>query len=128
MWVLNGPLPSRAVAAVVAVIVTAASSLAAIGQEANGTRHRVEIQQFKFVPEAIEVKPGDTVVWVNLDIVPHTVTATNTSWESGNLDPDAEWEMTVGEPTSGKYFCAYHPTMTAAINVNDQMEPIAHRE
>ena len=126
MWPLKGPLSSRVVAAVMAVIVTAAPPLAN-GQEANGTRHRVEIQQFRFVPEAIEVKPGDTIVWVNLDIVPHTVTATDTSWDSGNLDPDAEWEMTVGEPNSGGYFCAYHPAMTASIDVGGQIEPIAHR-
>ena len=126
MWPLKGPLSSRVVAAVMAVIVTAAPPLAN-GQEANGIRHRVEIQQFRFVPEAIEVKPGDTIVWVNLDIVPHTVTATDASWDSGNLDPDAEWEMTVGEPNSGGYFCAYHPAMTASIDVGGQIEPIAHR-
>ena len=127
MWPLKDPLSSRVIAAVMAVIVTAALPLGANGQEANGTRHRVEIQQFKFVPEAIEVKPGDTIVWVNLDIVPHTVTATDTSWDSGNLDPDAEWEMTVGEPNSEGYFCAYHPAMTASIDVGGQIEPIAHR-
>ena len=98
-----------------AVIVTAVPPMTN-GQEVNGTRHRVEIQQFRFVPEAIEVKPGDTIVWVNLDIV-RTVTATDTSWDSGNLDADAEWEMTVGEPNSGGYFCAYHPAMTASIDM-----------
>ena len=89
MWPLKDPLSSRVIAAVMAVMVTAAPPLVAVGQEATGTRHRVEIQQFRFVPEAIEVKPGDTIVWVNLDIVPHTVTATDTdtSWDSGNLDP-----------------------------------------
>ena len=113
---------------VMALIVTAAPSAVAIGQERNGTRHRVEIHQFKFVPESITVAAGDTVVWVNLDIVPHTFTATDSSWVSGNMEPDTTWEMAVTDPISGEYFCEYHPTMTASIDVSNALQPLARRE
>ena len=37
-------------------------------------RHVVEIRGMAFHPEALEVRRGDTVVWINRDMVPHTAT------------------------------------------------------
>jgi plastocyanin len=37
--------------------------------------HQVSIEGMKFVPETVEVAPGDTVTWTNKDFVPHTVSA-----------------------------------------------------
>ena len=44
--------------------------------------HVVEIQAFKFQPQRTMVSPGDTIVWINRDIVPHSVTANGGTWES----------------------------------------------
>jgi plastocyanin len=38
----------------------------------------VEIREFKFEPETLTVHEGDTVVWKNDEIVPHTATAVST--------------------------------------------------
>src|SRR5690606_12538200 len=48
--------------------------------------HRVEIRQMKFNPSHLSVKPGDTVVFINLGMVTHDVTeATGQSWKSPPL-------------------------------------------
>jgi plastocyanin len=39
-------------------------------------RHAVEIRGMAFHPEVLEIRLGDTVVWTNRDLVPHTATAT----------------------------------------------------
>src|SRR2546423_277336 len=40
----------------------------------------------EFHPAVLTVAAGDTVVWVNRDIVPHTATATGgTKWDTGQL-------------------------------------------
>ena len=104
------------VAAVLAALLTAAAPHASAEQTAP-TAHRVEIRQFKFVPETLDVTPGDTVTWVNLDIVPHTVTAIDESWDSANLNPDMEWSTTVTASMPGDYFCKYHPSMLGMFGV-----------
>ena len=44
-----------------------------------------------FHPEVLEVQRGDTVVWINRDIVPHTATATRKSgWDTGTAPSGKE--------------------------------------
>jgi plastocyanin len=109
-------LRSWRVAAVLAALLTAAAPPVS-AEQSIPTSHRVEIRQFKFVPETLEVAPGDTITWVNLDIVPHTVTALDASWDSANLDPDMEWSTSVSASMSGEYFCKYHPSMLGEFEI-----------
>ena len=46
----------------------------------------VEISDFKFAPEAITVEAGDTVTWTSSDDAPHTATADDGSFDTGDLD------------------------------------------
>lgn len=104
-------------AAVLAMVLTAASA-SGWSENSEPATHRVEIRQFKFVPSILEINPGDTIVWVNVDIVPHTVTALDGTWDSGNMDTDAEWRTTVTESMSEQYYCRYHPTMTGTLVID----------
>ena len=54
---------------------------------AAGKTHTVRIEGMKFVPERVEVAAGDTIVWTNKDIVPHTVTAAEAKVESATCRP-----------------------------------------
>lgn len=78
-------------------------------------RHLVEIRDFVFAPAKLRVAPGDIIHWLNLDIVPHTATADDGSWDSGEIAPGGDWRLTVGETTPGPYLCRYHPIMTGRI-------------
>ncbi len=104
------------VAVTVAFLTTALAPTGAM-QEANGVRHRVEIRRLKYVPASLVVAPGDTVVWVNLDLVPHTVTAKDDSWDSQALASNGAWEIRVTEAMSGHFFCRYHPSMEGQVHV-----------
>ena len=59
------------------------------------TYHVVDVRQLQFEPAHLTVAPGDTVVWINRDIVPHTVTALNAAWGSGGLEKNASWQQVV---------------------------------
>lgn len=83
----------------------------------GGQRIIVEIQKFKFAPKTSTLKPGDIIVWVNKDIVAHTATAKDKSWDSGLIKPSAEWQMVVKDDTSLAYFCRFHPSMTARLEI-----------
>lgn len=43
----------------------------------------------RFDPATLTIAVGETVRWFNDDSLPHTVTAADGSWDSGNLPPGA---------------------------------------
>ena len=79
--------------------------------------HHVEIKGLVFVPGKLAVKPGDKITWTNRDIVVHTATAKDESWDTGPLEKGESHTLTVTEGMSGSYFCQLHPSMTAEIVV-----------
>jgi plastocyanin len=84
---------------------------------ASVTRHTVTMENFQFNPPSITVKPGDTVEWVNKDILAHTATATDRAFDSKSIDAGASWSWTAGKPGSYGYYCTFHPNMTAVVEV-----------
>ena len=80
-------------------------------------QHVVEIRKFKFIPDEVNVSPGDTIVWINRDIVPHTITATDKSWDSGKIAKAGQWQTVAGKQMPSAYFCRFHPTMKAQFNI-----------
>jgi glucose/arabinose dehydrogenase/plastocyanin len=82
----------------------------------------VDMQNFRFVPDEIEIEVGTTVRWTNQDNVPHTVTAgtrdnpTNL-FDSGNLAPGATFTFTFNQVGTFNYFCALHPGMDGMVEV-----------
>ncbi len=116
---MNGPLAS--IGLIVAVIVATTASYPGFETEAkDGRRVVIEIRNFEFAPNAPVLKPGDVIIWVNKDIVPHTVTAGDGSWDSGQIDPDDTWRMVVEDDLLESYYCRFHPSMIAGLNIKSE--------
>jgi plastocyanin len=78
--------------------------------------HAILIQQMKFAPAELTLNEGDTVTWINRDIVDHNVTEEiNKSWTSGILTAEKSWSMVVMK--SADYMCTLHPVMKGRIVV-----------
>jgi plastocyanin len=78
--------------------------------------HIVVIQQMKFTPAEVIVKEGDSVTWINKDILDHNVTEENHNlWTSGTVQPGKSWSMVVKQ--SADYFCTLHPVMKGGLIV-----------
>ena len=60
---------------------------------------------------------GSTVRFVEDDDTPHTVTATDQSFDSGNLNQKDSWRHTFTTEGTYTYFCAYHPYMKGNVIV-----------
>jgi plastocyanin len=84
---------------------------------AAGKTHEVQIEGLKFNPERIEVAAGDTVVWSNMDVVPHTVTASRAKVESGEIAPNKSWRFVAKRKGEMPYLCRIHPTMKGVLVV-----------
>ncbi|MEE2690053.1 MAG: cupredoxin family copper-binding protein [Pseudomonadota bacterium] len=78
--------------------------------------HYVEMRGLEFTPAVLNVRVGDTVVWRNTDVMPHTATSDDGSWDSGSLEAGDEWSLSIDEAGAVDYACAFHPTMTGVIN------------
>ncbi len=79
--------------------------------------HRVIISGFQFTPENLQVNAGDTIIWINQDIVPHTATAVDKSWDTGIIVSMGQRKLIVTESQSLSYYCFYHPGMKATLVV-----------
>jgi len=78
--------------------------------------HVVEIKDMKFQPESLSVKRGDTIMWINHDMVTHCVTEEKTkAWTSSNIPANASWKMVF--KNNADYFCAIHQVMKGKITV-----------
>ncbi len=78
--------------------------------------HVVTIAEMSFQPATINVARGDTVTFVNKDIVPHTATAAGV-FDSQKMDAGASWRFTFNKTGQFGYTCAYHPTMAGVVRV-----------
>ena len=72
-----------------------------------------------YLPQAITIVIGvnNTVTWVNSDDVPHTVTSSGGSFDSGNINSGQSWTYTFTAPGTYPYFCSYHPWMKGTVIV-----------
>ena len=75
----------------------------------------VEMRQMGYSPTDTDIRPGDTLVWINRDIVPHTATADDRSWSTGQLARgDSARRIVTGQEAG--YFCELHPAMKGRLN------------
>lgn len=81
------------------------------------TEHKIAIKSFQFEPEEISIKVGDTVTWTNFDIVPHTATAKDGSWDTETLETGQSMQIIVTEGMDRAYFCVFHPHMKASLRI-----------
>ena len=115
------PAKATAIALVAAFLYVLANMLglaASTDAYAASSVHTVVIEGMKFVPDSIAVKAGDTVVWVNKDLFPHTATAQDRTFDSGELAANASWKYIASKPGKYAYICTLHPTMKGTIVVD----------
>ncbi|MCO5285353.1 MAG: plastocyanin/azurin family copper-binding protein [Chitinophagaceae bacterium] len=77
-------------------------------------RDTVIIKLMAFTPDTLTVNKGDTVVWINQDIVAHDVSHfPDRAWHSDTLNPQNVFVKVIDDSSS--YFCSIHPTMRATV-------------
>jgi plastocyanin len=79
--------------------------------------HTVTISGMQFTPSTVTVRAGDTVVWINKDIVAHTATSSAGSFDSRVIPPEKSWNFTFKAKGNNSYVCTYHPTMKGVVTV-----------
>ena len=85
--------------------------------EGGARTHVVEVQRFAYQPVHVDVDVGDTVQWLNRELVPHTATARDGAWDTGGQDVGASWSWVADRRGTVDYVCAYHPSMRGRITI-----------
>jgi plastocyanin len=76
----------------------------------------IRMKQVGFAPAQISAHVGDTIAWINDDIVAHTATARNGAWDV-MIPPHGRKETVIKSSGAFPYYCKLHPNMVGEINV-----------
>jgi plastocyanin len=101
-------------AAVGALLYGSASKVA---KDRQPVTHTVTIDASTFNPSTLTIRVGDSVVWANKDIIPHTATSEAGRFDAGTLDTGKSWRWTASRTGEFPYVCAFHPAMKATLKV-----------
>jgi plastocyanin len=104
-------------AALLAAAAVAAVGVAGDGLAADPAIHTVTIKLVMYAPSTLTVNRGDTIVWKNEDLVPHTVTADHGAFDSGSIAPGQSWRYVVRRAGDYAYHCTFHPNMHGTLHV-----------
>jgi len=113
MLLLRAPV----VAALFFVLATPTESAA---PKSKARVHHVTMQGMVFTPAQLTVRRGDTVIWENKDLVPHTATAgpkAVASFDSGSIAVDASFKWVARKRGAYPYVCTLHPGMVGSLTV-----------
>ena len=77
----------------------------------------ITIQQMQFKPSSLSAKKGDTVIWINNDLVDHNVKGEKDLFYSDTISVGESWKWAV--TGNADYLCTIHPSMKGKIMITE---------
>jgi plastocyanin len=77
---------------------------------------QITIQNLVNTPAEVSAKVGDTIEWINKDILAHTATARNGDWDV-MIGPNKTAQVVLKKAGAVDYYCKFHPNMTGRLTV-----------
>jgi plastocyanin len=104
-------------AALVCAAVLVSCRLQPMADRSPAQTHTVTMEGMAFQPNVIAVAAGDTIAWVNKDMVPHSATSDTAGFDSKAVQAHGSWRTRVERVGDFEYVCSFHPRMTARVRV-----------
>lgn len=79
--------------------------------------NKVELEDFYFDPNHIQVPVGTTVTWTGAGVFPHTASADDGSFGSGALHKGEKYSFKFSQAGTYNYHCDLHPFMIGQVEV-----------
>ena len=77
-----------------------------------------DAENWKWVPEQVDIAAGDTVTWDMTGAkMPHSAKAEDGSWDSGYVMEGSRWSRTFDQPGEYRYHCYPHPWKKGVVRV-----------
>src|SRR5438132_13810119 len=77
---------------------------------------QITMENLVISPTEVSAKVGDTIEWINKDILAHTATAQNGDWDV-ILPPKKTGSLVLKKAGTFDYYCRFHPNMKAKLTV-----------
>ncbi|MBV9979404.1 cupredoxin family copper-binding protein [Bradyrhizobium sp.] len=77
----------------------------------------IVMQNLVITPAEVSAKVGDTIEWVNKDVVAHTATAQQGGEFDVMLPANKSGSRVASTAGTFPYFCRFHPNMKATLTV-----------
>jgi plastocyanin len=98
----------------ISLIVTALTL--AMSVPAHAATIQITMENLVISPAEASAKVGDTIEWINKDILAHTATARNGEWDV-MLPPNKTGTLVLKKAGTVDYYCRFHPNMKATLVV-----------
>ena len=77
-----------------------------------------DAENWKWVPEQVEIAAGETVTWDMTGAkMAHSAKAEDGSWDSGYVQEGSKWSRTFDVPGEYRYYCYPHPWKKGVVRV-----------
>ena len=88
----------------------------AMAVPAHAATIQIVMQNLVISPAEASAKVGDTIEWVNKDILAHTATAKNGDFDV-TIAPKTTATLVLKKAGTIDYYCRYHPNMKAMLTI-----------
>jgi plastocyanin len=88
----------------------------AMSVSAHAATIQITMENLVIAPAEASAKVGDTIEWINKDILAHTATARNGDWDV-TMPPKKTVTLVLKKAGTVEYYCRFHPNMKATLIV-----------
>ena len=96
-------------------LIVAALTLAT-SVSAHAATIQITMENLVISPAQASAKVGDTIEWINKDVLAHTATARKGDWDV-ILPPKKNGTLVLKKAGTIDYYCRFHPNMKATLTV-----------
>jgi plastocyanin len=96
--------------------VIAALLFGAMAVPAQAETIQITLENLGFVPAEVSAKVGDTIEWINKDVLAHTATARNGDFDV-TMPPKKTVTSVLKNAGAIEYYCRFHPNMKAVLKI-----------
>ena len=97
-------------------LIVVAIALGAMAIPAHAATIQITMENLVISPAEVSAKVGDTIEWINKDVLAHTATARNGDFDV-MLPPKKTGTLVVKKAGTFEYYCRFHPNMKATLTV-----------
>jgi plastocyanin len=97
-------------------LIVAAFAFVATAIPARAATVQIVIENLVYSPAEVSAKVGDSIEWVNKDVLAHTATARNGAFDV-MLPPKHTGTFVLKKGGTIDYYCRFHPNMKATLKI-----------
>ncbi|MGZ5876591.1 MAG: cupredoxin domain-containing protein [Bradyrhizobium sp.] len=98
------------------ILPIAAALMLGASFSAHAATIQISMENLVIAPAEASAKVGDTIEWVNKDVLAHTATARNGDFDV-TIPPKKTVTLVLKKAGAIDYYCRFHPNMKATLTV-----------